>query len=425
MHKGQIACSNADEHTSLRKICLVSAYPPSNTTLNEYGLHLAEAIVRADQVTDLVVLADQISQAGPPEKSRVMVDRCWSFNSFLTPFRILKKVRRHKPDVVIFNSHMGSFGDREVSAAMGLLTVPLLRLFGYRTGVILHNVLGGVNLEHTSMKGRPIRQALVSLFGQAILRLLLTSNYLTVTLREYRDLLARAGSVSHVFAVAHGSFETSREIDYPALQARPRRIVTFGKFGTYKKLDNLISAVKKLRSMPGFADVELVIGGGNHQSAKHYIEKTLSDLSVDSGIIYVGYVAEDEVPNFFHSAVVTVFDYAATTGSSGALNQAVSYGSVPIFPQIEDFTRVCKDEGIEGLNFVPGCVDQIVEHILNVLEDPASYQNLVDKNFSSNRAFTIDDVARFHIDKTKKLKKGGTLQNLDEEACAVNRNVSQ
>lgn len=385
--------------TERPKICLVTALPPSTTTLTEYGQHLANAFQAESTAINFFALADTTDLPETGATGPMLIDRCWSFNSVLTPFRLLAAVRKHRPDLVIFNAHMASFGDREIPAAMGLLSVPLLRLFGFRTGVILHNVLGGVDLEHTSMRGQPFRQALTRIFGRAVLRLLLTSNYLTVTLEDYRDMLAKAGPVGHVTAIAHGSFETSRAIDFPALRDRPHRICTFGKFGTYKKLDTLIRAFRMLREMPQFAKVELLIGGGNHQSAPGYIEKTIAELGDGDGIRYIGYVDEDEVPAFFHGSLVTVFDYTSTTGSSGALNQAVSYGSVPVFPAIEDFNRVCKDEGIEGLNFEAGDAAGLLKVLHEVLAAPEDYQSLVERNFISNRTFTIRDVAHFHIEK--------------------------
>lgn len=386
------------------KIGVVTALPPSCTTLNEYGLHLANAFLREDEVAEVVAIADMTNSPKVAETASITIDRCWKFNGWLTPLSILKSVRQHRPDVVVFNAHMASFGDRVVPAALGLLSIPLLKMAGFKTGVILHNVLGGVNLEHTSMRGHPFRKAMINLFGKLVLRQILRADYLTVTLREYKDLLADAGHVQHVTPVAHGSFEISREIDYPVLTARPRRVVTFGKFGTYKKLDNLIAAVRILRDRPEFADVELVIGGGNHQSAPGYIESMMDTVGGEKGIRYLGYIAEGEVAGFFHGAQVTVFDYTATTGSSGALNQAVSYGSVPIFPDIEDFTRVCSDEAIDGVHFPPGDVVRLVGKLTEVLGEPAMFQKLVDQNFAANRSFTIQDVAHFHVEKMLKLR---------------------
>ena len=385
------------------KIGFVTALPPSRTTLNEYGFHLANAFRRGNEGGEVLAISDITNTAEVSETANITIDRCWKFNGWLTPLRVLRSVRKHRPDMVLFNAHMASFGDRVVPAALGLLSIPLVRIAGYKTGVILHNVMGGVNLEHTKMRGQPIMQRLIMFFGKLVMRQILRADYVTVTLSEYKDLLADAGRVEHVTSVAHGSFETSSEIDYPSLADRPRRIVTFGKFGTYKKLDNLIAAMGILRGQPEFANVELLIGGGNHQSAPGYIESMMDSVGGEKGIRFLGYIAEEEVSTFFHAAQVTVFDYSATTGSSGALNQAVSYGSVPIFPDIEDFTRVCSDEGIAGVHFRPGDVADLVSRLREVLGEPAKFQNLVDQNFVGNRSFTIQDVALFHLEKMREL----------------------
>ena len=73
-----------------QRIALVSAFPPGQKSLNEYGLHLAKGLADRSDVDEVVVLADVLDQPaseldlGP----KVRVDRVWRFNDPLSALRI-------------------------------------------------------------------------------------------------------------------------------------------------------------------------------------------------------------------------------------------------------------------------------------------------------------------------------------------------
>ena len=62
----------------------------------------------------------------------------------------------------------------------------------------------------------------------------------------------------------------------------------------------------------------------------------------DAGVQFLGYVAEEDVPNFFGRAALSIFDYTTTTGSSGVMHQATSNSCVPVFPLIDDFADLAR-----------------------------------------------------------------------------------
>ncbi|MGA8540295.1 MAG: group 1 glycosyl transferase, partial [Terriglobales bacterium] len=80
------------------KICLVTAFPPSQGGLSEYGLHIAEEL-RRDPFLSLTILADRLSPS-QPELNGFSVLRCWSFNDPGSSIRLLSTVKELKPDVV-------------------------------------------------------------------------------------------------------------------------------------------------------------------------------------------------------------------------------------------------------------------------------------------------------------------------------------
>src|SRR5580704_7444148 len=104
------------------KICLVTAFPPSGRQLNEYAFYIAQELQR-DQMIQLTVLADRLGDYefatdgdGKPIKVEQKAElpgfdvvRCWDFNSFATPIRLLQAIQKLKPDVVWFNLVFSSF----------------------------------------------------------------------------------------------------------------------------------------------------------------------------------------------------------------------------------------------------------------------------------------------------------------------------
>jgi len=394
------------------RIALVSAFPPGKQSLNEYGLHLAIGLAARDDVSEVVVLADKLAENTPELDlgPKIRVERCWSFNRLLSLPKLINTLRRVKADGAIWNLQMATFGDNEVTAALGLLGPIGARLTGTPSGVIAHNIVAGVDLEQTVLKGQRMRQAIVRLGGSVITRALVSANYLTVTLRSYADGLKAKHPRASVHLVPHGTFDTKVR-DVLPLVARSRRIVTMGKFGTYKRLDTLLAAFDALRKTPGNDDLELVIGGSDHPNTPGYLEGLAKQRQGDHAVNFAGYVAEHEIPDFFGNALLSVFDYSATTGSSGVLHQTASYGTVPVFPRIGDFVDVCEDEGISGVNYASQDAADMAKQMQTALENLTESQAIADSNLTASMDFPFEKVVDFHVDQIAQKSKHRQIEN--------------
>lgn len=380
------------------RIALVSAFPPGKQSLNEYGYHLAKGLADRPDVAEVVVIADKLPKDLPELDlgPKVRVERVWSFNRLSTLPKLITSIRGAKVDGVIWNLQMATFGDSEATAALGLLAPMGARMTGTPSGVIAHNMVDGVDLDQTVLKGQRLRQLVVKLGSRVITRALLSATYLTVTLRSYyEDLQARHPRTS-LYLVPHGTFDTNTG-DLSPLAQRPRRIVTMGKFGTYKRLETLLDAFDKLRATSGNADLELVIGGSDHPNTPGYLDGIAADRQEDTGVTFAGYVAEEDIPAFFGEARLSVFDYSATTGSSGVLHQTASYGTVPVFPRIGDFVDVCEDEGITGVNYAAQNAKDMAHQMQAALEDLAGSQKLANSNRDAAQGFPFEKVIDFHL----------------------------
>lgn len=392
------------------RLALVSAFPPGTQSLNEYGWHLALALARHPDVTELVVLADRLApgQADIPPGDlppNLRLRRVWAFNSLTTTPRLLRAIGAEAPDGVIWNLQMASFGDREIPAALGLLAPALARI-GRPSGVIAHNILAGIDLDRTQLRGQRMRQACVRAGSGLVTRAMLAASYTTVTLRGYRDLLARHHPGARVHLVPHGTF-TQTAPRHQALQSRPRRIVTMGKFGTYKRLETLLAAFDILRAREAHSDLELWIGGSDHPATPGYVADIAKARQADPGVVFRGYVPEEGIADFFGQARLAAFDYAATTGSSGVLHQAASLGVVPVFPHIGDFVDLCRDEGLSGAHFTPGDAQDMADAMARMLDDLPAAQAVADTNRVAATQMPIADVAAFHVGQITDLRRPG------------------
>ncbi len=383
-----------------RRIALVSAFPPGKLSLNEYGLHFAKELAARGDVSAVIVLADQLDEPlaeldlGP----KVEVRRVWRFNAVGTLPRLLGALRAARADAVVFNLQTATFGDREVPAALGLMAPALARLIGVPSGIIAHNIIAGVDLEQTILKGQRLRQAVVRAGGAVVTGAMMRASYVTTTLQSYVDILHKAHPRANVQLVPHGTFDTI-ERPWKPHASRPQRIATMGKFGTYKRLETLLAAFDLLRQTEGLADMQLVIGGTDHPNAAGYVAGLKASRSGDAGVVFHGYVAEEAIPEFFEDARISVFDYESTTGSSGVLHQTASYGAVPVFPHIGDFVDICRDEGLEGYHYTPGSAKGMAAAMQQALQHPQAAESLAMANRKAAMGMPFSEVIAFHMGK--------------------------
>lgn len=390
--------------TNKLTLAVVTAFPPGQQSLNEYGYHLVREFLARDDVDKVVVLADKTD--GPVTEldlgPKLEVRRVWSFNSVFAGVAILRALRQVRPNGAIFNVQTATFGDREAPAALGLMVPAMGRLLGIPCGIIAHNIIAGIDLENTILKGQKLRQAIVRAGGAVVSRAMCAASYITVTLPSYETHLRARHPRADLSHVPHGTFDTELEHVLPLVD-RPKRMVTMGKFGTYKKLETILAAFKLLRQDPKFQDYELVIGGTDHPNAKGYFDGLAKEWAHDGQVVFHGYVAEEDVPDFFGNAQLSVFDYSATTGSSGVLHQTASFGTVPVFPNIGDFVDVVQDEGLSGFHFEPDSAVGMADAMRHALSDLDASQNMADANRRAAAGVPLSHVAGFHVSKIHSL----------------------
>ena len=401
-------------------LAFISAFPPAKASLNEYGFHLVNAFARRSDITRIIVIADQdVSVTKELELDpKIEVRRVWKFNSPFAALTILRELKAIQPDHALYNLQTASFGDSEVPAALGLLT-PMLSQRTVPSGVIMHNLIDAVDLSKTNLAGNKLRQKIVSTAGTIINKCLLKTGFVSVTLDSFLEIFQTKYKSKNAFMVPHGSFANESKGDIPRLNERPNSVVTMGKFGTYKRLERMISAVQRLNSTSyKTAPIQLVIGGSNHPATPGYMEALQAENAKDSNIVFHGYVAEDDVAVFFKQGKLAVFDYDSTTGSSGVLHQAATYGTPAIYPLMGDFIDVTEREGLQGFHYIPLDEDNLMSTIDKGLSLSEKAQDMADKNLSISSGVTMDTVASVQMSLLKGLqdRKYFKLRQSDKRA---------
>lgn len=381
------------------KLAIVTAYPPSKVTLNEYAYHLVKHFRQNQNITELVLLTD--TTKGEKDISftedgcKITVKECWTFNSYLNIVKVTKAINHVKPDGVLFNLQFMKFGDKKVAAALGLMLPLVCKLKKIPNIVLLHNIMEEVDLGSAGFTSNKIMQNIYGFIGTTLTRLILQADTVAVTIQKYVDILEAKYTVKNVKLIPHGTFEIPEEPDYKVPTA-PMQIMTFGKFGTYKKVEGMIEAVEKVRQSTGL-DLEVVIAGTDNPNVPGYLAQVQEDYKHVPQVRFTGYVEEYEVPILFNESAIVVFPYTSTTGSSGVLHQAGSYGKAVVMPDLGDLALLVQDEGYKGEFFEPTSVDSLAKAIENIVTNEAYRIALGKANYKAATAHPMSQIADMYI----------------------------
>jgi glycosyltransferase involved in cell wall biosynthesis len=387
------------------KISLVTAFPPSRRGLNEYGFHIARELQR-NPLLSLTILADELPSP-QPELAGFQVVRCWDFNRLSNPLCLLRQIRRLQPDVVWFNIGFASYGNKALPATLGLTAPALVRLAGYQTHVTLHQLMDTVDLKDAGVRFRRLYQA----GGALITRILLMSDSVSVLLPAYRSILQAKYQAGWVHVRPHGIL--SGRPEYPDFTRRGKpvhRILAFGKWGTYKRLEPLIEAFGMLaKQMP---EVRLIVAGADHPNAPGYVESVARQYRNHSHIEFTGYVAEERLPDLFRSASVAVMPYSSSAGSSGVAHLASQYGVPIVASEIADFKQLAEEEGLAIEFFKTGNTASMAEALRRILESPERQQEMAIQNFSVALQMTMPRVIRDYLRSFDLAERVETLRSI-------------
>lgn len=387
------------------KICLVSAFPPSRGPLGEYALGIARELQRNPNV-ELTVLADELTDSDSstntrdgisggerPEMADLDIIRCWKFGSVSTPVRLLRAIRRLKPDVVWFHLVFSSFGtsDTPVAAFAGLTAPALVRAAGFYTHVTLHQIVEHVDFAAAGVHREKIYRAATSVATRALLK----ADSVSVLLSGYRRILMEKYAANNILLATHGIFTTPTPASRPDFTNRDHRILAFGNWGTYKRLETLMAAFPSvLQQAP---NAKLIVAGGNHPAKKGYWESVRNAQPGGLPIEFRGYIPREDIPELFRTSSVLVMPYNSATGSSGPAHQACEYGLPIVCADIPDFRDMAASEGMAVKFYRVGDANDMVRQIVPILESAELQRSMSEQNFEAGIQMSMEYVVRRYL----------------------------
>jgi glycosyltransferase involved in cell wall biosynthesis len=232
--------------------------------------------------------------------------------------------------------------------------------------------------------------------GSIATRVLLMANSVSVLLPAYRRTLIQKYRGENVHFRAHGILSARPE--YPDFSQRgnpEHRIVAFGKWGTYKRLELLMEAFAQVsEQMPS---VRLIVAGSNHPMTPGYVESVAERYEGASNIEFTGYVPEEKIAELFSTATVLVMPYSSATGSSGVAHLACEYGVPIISADIRDFREMAADEDLAIEFYETGVPESLGEQLLALLNDPERQRAMAEQNFSAALRMTMPQIIRQYL----------------------------
>lgn len=381
------------------KLGIVTAYPPSKVTLNEYAFHLVKHFRQHHEVSEVILYTDATEEEAAINFEEigcaVTVKQCWNFNSYSNVISISKAIKKTKPDAVLYNLQFMKFGDKKIPAALGLFSPWITKLMGISTIVLLHNILEMVDLSSAGFTQNKWKAKFFNAIGAVLTKIILKADSVAVTMEKYVRILEKKYNAKNVQLIPHGTFEIPKEPTYD-LPPGPKQIMTFGKFGTYKKVEALIEAVELVRSETN-EFLEIVIAGTDNPNTPGYLAGVQEKYKHVSHLRFTGYVEEEAVPTLFSESCMVVFPYTSTTGSSGVLHQAGSYGKAVVMPDLGDLSLLVKEEGYQGAFFEPTSTKSLAKAIKKLVQDDAYRKRIAKINYTAATALPMSEITKRYV----------------------------
>ncbi|MCK2037533.1 glycosyltransferase [Microbacterium sp. SSW1-49] len=391
---GSTIPADVGERRRLR-IGVITAFPPSRNSLNEFGYHMVKHLSRLEEVAEVIVYSDRTDAGDPVPIDKVTFVPSWRFNAAGNLASLPRAIARTKPDAVVLNLQFATFGDRRVPGALGLLIPAVLRARRTPTLLILHNLADNVDMQDAGFAGSAVTAKLMTFAGRVLTRALLRADLVALTIPRYVEFLRASYGAKNAILAPHGSFE---DLAVPSFTVPPgrRSIMAFGKWGTYKTVDMLVAAYQELLRR-GYDDIRLVLAGTDSPNSSGYMASAQARFADVPHLEFPGYIAESEVGPLFLASSVVAFPYTSTTGSSGVLHQAGEYGRAVVLPRIGDLVDIIEEEGFRGVYFEPGDAVSLADAIAEVLDDPDTQTALGRRNFAAATGIPMSEVVQWHV----------------------------
>jgi hypothetical protein len=221
--------------------------------------------------------------------------------------------------------------------------------------------------------------------------MLLLSNSVSVLMPGYRKILHEKYGHDNVHVRSHGVLTGRPEYPDFARRGNPEhRILAFGKWGTYKRLELMVEAFQIVGA--ALPNTKLIVAGGDHPQAAGYVESLKKKHAGNPAIEFTGYVHEDRLPDLFQGSSVAVMPYSSSTGCSGVAHLACAYGVPIVCADLPDFRQMADGEELAIEFYQPGNAQDLANCLINFLMNQEKQQAMAVQNFSTALRMTMPTI---------------------------------
>ncbi|HVN92119.1 MAG TPA: glycosyltransferase [Terracidiphilus sp.] len=392
------------------RVCLITTFPPSRHHLSEYGFHLADELRR--QNVEFTILGDDYlpHEHGQSELPGFTVRRCWRVGAVDNALRILTAVREIRPDVVWFNLVYSTFGTNPFAAFAGLCTPALVRAAGFKTHVTLHHLMDLCDLRHADISF----PRLYRFAGSFATRMILRANSVSVLLERYRQMLQKEYSARNIGVRPHGTLGMPFAPDFGSRPPGEFRMLAFGKWGRYKRLETPLDSLSTVLS--AVPNASLLIAGCDHPNRPGYLAALKEKWGTHPRVKFLGYLEENQLDEVFRTAHVAVMPYLSSGGPSGVAHIAARFGLPIVAAKVDDFVQLAEEEGLAIDTYEPGNSADLAWRLITLARDPARQARMAEQNYQVAVQSTMPRIVSCYIAEFKRLLSG--LEQLPDRRTA-------
>jgi glycosyltransferase involved in cell wall biosynthesis len=215
--------------------------------------------------------------------------------------------------------------------------------------------------------------------GSIATRLLLRADSVSVLLERYRCALEQRYGATHVGVRPHGALGKPYAPD-PALRPPGEfRMLAFGKWGRYKRLESLFEALPAV--LAAVPHASLLIAGCDHPNRPGYLAGLMRKWGMHPNVQFLGYLDEDRFEDVFRSAHVAVLPYLSSGGPSGVAHIAARFGLPIVAAHIDDLVRLAEEEAIAVKTYSPYDSADLASCLITLARDPVRQMEMAEQNY--------------------------------------------
>jgi glycosyltransferase involved in cell wall biosynthesis len=288
---------------------------------------------------------------------------------------------------------MRSWGRKKLVNFFAHLTPFLVKFFLRKKVVVtLHNILESVNLKEMG-----ISNDFLTLLGAKIsTKFLLFSDKLVVLLKRYKRII-RNRYKKNVVYIPHGTL--GKKIN--KINFNGYKILTFGFWSPYKNLPLLIEVFNELKKK--FKKLELIVAGGPHPNYPTYLTTIKEKYKLMKGIKFLGYIPNRKLSSLFSSSSLIVLPYLTSTGTSGVVHLAVSYGKPIIVSKLPDIEATVREEGYKIIFVRKNDKVALRKAIERLLKNKKLYLRIAERNLELSEKYSFSKISKMYVNLYRKL----------------------